>query len=118
MFTFKSSSIEEEGPERTDDGPTDKEMEDMAAIIAERILQVSAQKNNYLSRLTCLSKPTFPTHYLPPLPYLCRNLKFSANCPKDIFSASAMLFETFVDNNFSLKFRQDFTLVLVHENEF
>ena len=44
MFTFKSSSIEEEGPERTDDGPTDKEMEDMAAIMAERILQVSAQK--------------------------------------------------------------------------
>lgn len=40
MFTFKSSSIEEEGAE---DGATEKEMEDLAAIQAERILQV--QKN-------------------------------------------------------------------------
>ncbi|KAJ7383395.1 WD repeat-containing protein 78 [Desmophyllum pertusum] len=42
MFTFKSSSIEEEGVgERTEDGATEKEMEDLAAIMAERILQVS-----------------------------------------------------------------------------
>lgn len=40
MFTFKSSSVEEEGPERTDEGATEKELEDMAAIMAERILQV------------------------------------------------------------------------------
>ena len=40
MFTFKSSSVEEEGPERTDEGVTEKELEDMAAIMAERILQV------------------------------------------------------------------------------
>lgn len=40
MFTFKSSSVEEEGPERTDEGTTEKELEDMAAIMAERILQV------------------------------------------------------------------------------
>lgn len=40
MFTFKSSSVEEEGPERNDEGATEKELEDMAAIMAERILQV------------------------------------------------------------------------------
>ena len=40
MFTFKSSSVEEEGPERTEEGATEKELEDMAAIMAERILQV------------------------------------------------------------------------------
>ena len=48
MFTFKSSSIEEEGPERAEDGATDKEMEDLAAIRAERILQVPQ------SQLTCI----------------------------------------------------------------
>ena len=40
MFTFKSSSVEEDVPEKPDDGATDKEMEDLAAIMAERILQV------------------------------------------------------------------------------
>lgn len=40
MFTFKSSSVEEEGAERTEEGATEKELEDMAAIMAERILQV------------------------------------------------------------------------------
>ena len=40
MFTFKSSSIEEEGADRPEDGATEKEMEDLAAIQAERILQV------------------------------------------------------------------------------
>ena len=40
MFTFKSSSIEEEATEKPEDGATDKEMEDLAAIMAERILQV------------------------------------------------------------------------------
>ena len=40
MFTFKSSSIEEEGVDRPEDGATEKEMEDLAAIQAERILQV------------------------------------------------------------------------------
>lgn len=40
MFTFKSSSIEEEGADRPEDGVTEKEMEDLAAIQAERILQV------------------------------------------------------------------------------
>jgi len=39
MFTFKSSSIEEDVPEKADDGTIDKEMEDLAAIMAERILQ-------------------------------------------------------------------------------
>ena len=43
MFTFKSSSVEEEGPERNDEGATEKELEDMAAIMAERILQVYAR---------------------------------------------------------------------------
>ena len=43
MFTFKSSSVEEEGPERNDEGATEKELEDMAAIVAERILQVYAR---------------------------------------------------------------------------
>lgn len=40
MFTFKSSSVEEEGADRPEDGVTEKEMEDLAAIQAERILQV------------------------------------------------------------------------------
>ena len=40
MFTFKSSSIEEEVADRPDVGATEKEMEDLAAIQAERILQV------------------------------------------------------------------------------
>ena len=40
MFTFKSSSIEEEGGDRPEDGATEKEMEDLAALQAERILQV------------------------------------------------------------------------------
>lgn len=44
MFTFKSSSIEEEGADRPEDGATEKEMEDLAALQAERILQV----HNYL----------------------------------------------------------------------
>lgn len=39
MFTFKSSSVEEEGADRPEDGVTEKEMEDLAAIQAERILQ-------------------------------------------------------------------------------
>lgn len=41
MFTFKSSSIEEDVPEKADDGTIDKEMEDLAAIMAEKILQVA-----------------------------------------------------------------------------
>ena len=41
MFTFKSSSVEEEGADRpAEDGATEKEMEELAAIQAERILQV------------------------------------------------------------------------------
>lgn len=40
MFTFKSSSIEEDAPEKTEDGANDKEMEDLAAVMADRILQV------------------------------------------------------------------------------
>lgn len=40
MFTFKSSSVEEETPEKPEDGITDKEMEDLASILAEKILQV------------------------------------------------------------------------------
>lgn len=49
MFTFKSSSVEEEGPERTDEGATEKELEDMAAIMAERILQSeSMQKDLFI----------------------------------------------------------------------
>jgi len=40
MFTFKSSSVEEETPEKPEDGITDKEMEDLASVLAEKILQV------------------------------------------------------------------------------
>ncbi|KAM7433227.1 WD repeat-containing protein 78 [Porites harrisoni] len=39
MFTFKSSSVEEETPEKPEDGITDKEMEDLASILADKILQ-------------------------------------------------------------------------------
>lgn len=42
MFTFKSSSVEEDVPEKPGDGVTEKEMEDLAAIMAERILQVTS----------------------------------------------------------------------------
>jgi len=53
MFTFKSSSIEEEGADRPEDGATEKEIEDLAAIQAERILQVhkniKSQSSVYLS---------------------------------------------------------------------
>ena len=41
MFTFKSSSIDEEIADKQEDtGISEKEMEDLAAILAERILQV------------------------------------------------------------------------------
>ena len=44
MFTFKSSSIDEEIPDKQEDtGISEKEMEDLAAILAERILQVFLQ---------------------------------------------------------------------------
>lgn len=49
MFTFKSSSMEEEGADRPEDGVTEKEMEDLAAIQAERILQSeSMQKDLFI----------------------------------------------------------------------
>lgn len=49
MFTFKSSSVEEEGADRPEDGVTEKEMEDLAAIQAERILQSeSMQKDLFI----------------------------------------------------------------------
>ena len=41
MFTFKSSSIDEDAPDKQDDtGASEKEMEGLAAIMAERVLQV------------------------------------------------------------------------------
>ena len=41
LFTFKSSSIDEEIADKQEDtGISEKEMEDLAAILAERILQV------------------------------------------------------------------------------
>lgn len=55
MFTFKSSSIEEEGAE---DGATEKEMEDLAAIQAERILQVHKNLNLLTSMYLSLSRKT------------------------------------------------------------
>lgn len=40
MFTFKSSSIDEDAPDKQDDtGASEKEMEGLAAIMAERVLQ-------------------------------------------------------------------------------
>ena len=55
MFTFKSSSIEEEGAE---DGATEKEMEDLAAIQAERILQVHKNFTLLSSMYLSLSRKT------------------------------------------------------------
>ena len=54
MFTFKSSSVEEETPEKPEDGITDKEMEDLASILAEKILQVKQLPLQYLSILSVL----------------------------------------------------------------
>ena len=54
MFTFKSSSVEEETPEKPEDGITDKEMEDLASILAEKILQVKQLLLQYLSILSVL----------------------------------------------------------------
>ena len=54
MFTFKSSSVEEETPEKQEDGITDKEMEDLASILAEKILQVKQLLLQYLSILSVL----------------------------------------------------------------
>lgn len=55
MFTFKSSSIEEEGGE---DGATEKEVEDLAAIQAERILQVHKDLKLLSSMYSSLSRKT------------------------------------------------------------
>lgn len=55
MFTFKSSSIEEEGAE---DGATEKEMEDLAAMQAERILQVHKNFKLLSSMYLSLSRKT------------------------------------------------------------
>ena len=55
MFTFKSSSIEEEGAE---DGATEKEMENLAAIQAERILQVQKNFKSLSSMYLSLSRKT------------------------------------------------------------
>lgn len=52
MFTFKSSSVEEETPEKPEDGITDREMEDLASILAEKILQVKQLPLQYLSILS------------------------------------------------------------------
>ena len=54
MFTFKSSSVEEETPEKPEDGVTDKEMEDLASVLAEKILQVKQLPLQYLSILSVL----------------------------------------------------------------
>jgi len=59
MFTFKSSSIEEEGADRPEDGATEKEMEDLAAIQAERILQVRKNFKSLCSVYLSLSRKTW-----------------------------------------------------------
>ena len=40
MFTFRSSSVEEEGGRGESEGMTGKEAEDQLALMAERILKV------------------------------------------------------------------------------
>jgi len=59
MFTFKSSSIEEEGADRPEDGATEKELEDLAAIQAERILQVHKDLKSQSSVYLLLSRKTW-----------------------------------------------------------